>query len=356
MNEGSGDHLPRHELPAEFEDLRAQTDTSHADAPPMLARFARPRTETRTTLAIVSDPHVSTAKEETWKVFHRTERRLRAAVTDIEARDVDGVVFAGDLTEDGRPADFELVADVLSDLRVPFVAVPGNHDVPKDFDDHETPPISDFEADFTPGELPFHERIGGVDVLGLNSASNPDGSLDDCHGGEVSPTQLDWLDNTLPETETPIVVSHHNMAGLADRTDADPAILHSPLGDDEEFTETLARHDAALHLSGHVHLPAVTENRGVRGAVVPALCSFPQAYTLLEVGPDGTTLRIVPVADREGVAESYRLAQSHSARSRGVSNVVAEQLADLPLVDERAPREAHTGDFGKAKTPLARLD
>lgn len=351
MNEGSGDELPTHELPADFSALPVPDDV-----PPIVARLARPRAETKTTLAVVSDPHVSTAKEATWKVFHRTERRLRAAITDIEERDVDGVVFAGDLTEDGRPEDFELVADILSDLRVPFVAVPGNHDVPKEFDAHETPAVSEFEANFTPGELPFHERMGGVDVIGLNSASNSDDSLDDCHGGEISPAQLDWLDETLPETETPIVVSHHNMAGLAGKTGADPAILHDPIGDESEFTDTLARHDAALHLSGHVHLPAVTENRGVRGAIVPALCSFPQAYTLLEIGAEGTTLRMVPVADREGVEESYRLAQSHSPRSRGVSKLVAEQLTDLPLVDERAPSRARAEEYADAKTPLARLD
>jgi hypothetical protein len=73
----------------------------------------------------------------------------------------------------------------------------------------------------------------------------------------------------------------------------------------------------------------------VRGLVCPALSSFPQAYLLAEVGPEGTTLRMVPVADPEGVAESRDLAREHSDRSADIAAMVESQLADLPLVDER---------------------
>ncbi|WP_162224536.1 metallophosphoesterase family protein [Halorussus amylolyticus] len=299
-----------------------------------LAHFAHPRADTETALAIVSDPHVSTGKEGTWKVFHRTEERLRAALADATAREVDGVVFAGDLTEDGRPEDFAGVTDLLGDLRIPAVAVPGNHDVPKSFKAHETPPLSTFEDRFTPGELPFRAAFGGVDVLGLDSASAPDGSLDATHAGSISAAQREWLDAALAESDAALVVTHHNLPGLGDCFGDESAVPHPPVEGAAAFARTLARHDA-LHVSGHVHLPAVTRCEGATGVVCPALSSFPQAYTLLEVGPDGTTLSLVPVADSEGVAEAHELARTHSARSRTVSEVVADQLSDLPLADER---------------------
>jgi hypothetical protein len=52
--------------------------------------------------------------------------------------------------------------DLLADLTAPFVAVPGNHDVPKTFDDHRSASRGRFVDHYTPGSLPYHRRIGGV--------------------------------------------------------------------------------------------------------------------------------------------------------------------------------------------------
>lgn len=312
---------------AEWTDL-----SSHAE-PTTLARFDRPRTDTETTLAVFSDPHFSTDEEGTWKAYHRTEARLRAAVADANDREVDGVVVAGDLTKDGKPDEFDDVAEILADSHASVVAVPGNHDVPKSFDDHETPPTSAFADRFAPDEFPFREQLGGVDVLGLNSASSPGGELDATHDGAISDDQLAWLESTLPETDTALVVSHHNLPGLDSCVGDEGYAPHPPVGDAPAFVDALAGHDA-LHLSGHVHLPAAISG-DVRGLVCPALSSFPQAYTLAEVGPEGTTLRMVPVADPEGVEEAHGLARNHSDRSADIAEMVENQLAGLPLADER---------------------
>jgi len=72
--------------------------------------------------------------------------------------------------------------------------------------------------------------------------------------------------------------------------------------------------------------------------VAPALSSFPQAALLLEVGPDGTTVRYVPTAGPDAVEEAYLHAKADSERSGAVADLAAVQLSALPLVDERAPR------------------
>ncbi|WP_458187147.1 metallophosphoesterase family protein [Haladaptatus sp. NG-WS-4] len=316
-------------------DAADEPATEHTDAGPIFARFSRPRSAMPTTVAVVSDTHVSTEKRGTWKVFHRTRDRLRTVVSDVNARDVDALVFAGDLTEDGATTDFETVGTLLADLDVPHFAVPGNHDVPKSFDEHETPTLASFESEFARGELPFHERVGGVDIVGLNSASAPDGSLADTHDGVVSDTQLAWLDETLPETDAPIVVMHHNLPGLAAESDVRSWRSSFPTRNADELADVLSRHDVPLHVSGHLHIPAVARTHDIREIVAPSLCSFPQAYLLMEVGPAGTTVRFVPTAGPEGTNEAYRHAKRDSARSTVVAEMALDRISSLPLADER---------------------
>ncbi|WP_049970540.1 metallophosphoesterase family protein [Haladaptatus cibarius] len=107
--------------------ISAELSDTHADAGPVFAHFARPRSAVPTTIAFVSDTHISSENQGTWKVFHRTQARLRTTLADANTRNVDAVVFAGDLTEEGSVPDFEAFDSLLSSLNVPFIAVPGNH-------------------------------------------------------------------------------------------------------------------------------------------------------------------------------------------------------------------------------------
>jgi len=61
------------------------------------------------------------------------ERRQRVAraLAEVRANGVDHLVITGDLTEDGAPAQFEVLAEVLADSHIPpdrITLVPGNHD------------------------------------------------------------------------------------------------------------------------------------------------------------------------------------------------------------------------------------
>ena len=66
----------------------------------------------------------------------------------------------------------------------------------------------------------------------------------------------------------------------------------------------------------------------------PATGSFPQGYFLLDVGPAGTVVRYVPVADVEGMTEAHVARASAGATSAGFTSFAAARLASLPLVDE----------------------
>ncbi|MFB6192555.1 MAG: metallophosphoesterase [Haloarculaceae archaeon] len=308
---------------------------------PALAAFERPRAEP-TRLAVLADPHVTPDAEGTWKVYHRSEARLRAAIADVNrrtrgerARGVDAVVCAGDLTKDGTPAEFATVDPILDAAEPPVVAVPGNHDVPKpEWDDHDTPPPAEFARRYAADGLPFVERVGGVDLVGLDSAGHS--SLSSSHEGLVGPAQRDWLAETLPALETPIVVLHHGVAHPREHTGPFPDAGFYQVRDADPLRGILARGGAGLVVSGHIHWPAIARLDGPREVIAPSVCSFPPSYLLVDVTPTGTTVRLVLLADRVGMVEAYAHARRGNDHGRGIARWADATIGgDLLVAAER---------------------
>lgn len=297
--------------------------------PAVIARLDRPRTATTTRLAVVSDPHVASETEGTWKCFDRTEQLLERAVETAASESVDGVVVPGDLTKDGEPWNFRRYDDLVAPLDVPTVTIPGNHDAPKSFDDPEPPSLATFAGRYAPGGYPVHERIGGVDVIGLNSAADRRGSLYETWGGRVSDRQLAALDDLLDRAETPLVTVHHNLYGLADLPGG--TWENFPMDGTDGLHRILAEHDVPLVVSGHQHIPELRSKSGVRELMAPAVCSYPQVMVLLEIGPEGTTATLHPLSDPESAARSHRQAVEGPDLARGIAARTRRRLDALPL-------------------------
>jgi 3',5'-cyclic AMP phosphodiesterase CpdA len=319
----------------------------------VLARLSSPSVDDRTRIAVVADPHVSPRAEGTAMVYHRSGERLRTALEDAERRGVDAVVSAGDLTKDGAPWEYDFLDGILADLDTRFFSVPGNHDMPKapiaeyeHGDDHDTPPRERFEERYAPdGEFPFVERVGGLDIVGLDTASMPDGSLKRSHDGELSEAEISWLDDTLGELETPMVLMHHNTPAMMDqfrelREQAHPEMGDPPvLRDPEPLMETLTAHGVPLVVTGHLHNIGVAETGDLREVTTPATGSFPQAYLLFEFDETGTTVRYVPVTDRRGMTEAHHARRTGGPSSVGYTSFASIRLAGMPLLDEIGGRD-----------------
>ncbi|WP_436907663.1 metallophosphoesterase family protein [Halosimplex marinum] len=305
---------------------------------PVFARLDRPTSDPPATLSVIADPHVAVTARGTWKVYHRTLDRLRTAVS-LANDHTDAALLAGDLTRDGHPAEFDAVDGALADLSVPWRAIPGNHDVPKAFDDHASPPVERFAERY--GPLPFAWEVGGVTLLGVDTATggagdgrrgtdvaSADGPADlrETWGGRVGPAQRAWLAERLADCERPVVALHHPAAGLPDCPDG-PRWRNFRLYDDEAVAALLREHDAPLALSAHHHVPALVDHGDTVEALAPAVCSFPQASLHVEVGPDGTTLRLVPLAEADGVAEAHGLARDGKPLGRTVCELAERRLA-----------------------------
>jgi len=317
---------------------------------PTLARLRRPTAARPTRLAVVADPHVTPWATGTWTVRHRAEERFARAIADIDRANVDAVVCLGDLTSDGRRVAFDRVDDLLADLDVPVFAVPGDRDVPKTTDGHRTPPVAAFAERYAAGGFPFVNRVGGVDLVGIDTATMPDDSLADAHGGAVSAAQLDWLEAILPGLANPVVVCHHNVSHAATRAVGLPASHEYRLANADELARVLSAGGVDLVLSGHAHWPATAVVAGLREVIAPATCSLPQAFLQVEIDPAGTTVDLRPLADRAGFEEAYAYARNGDARGQRLADCAdGGYLSRLPLVEEGPAARRNHGDLARSE-------
>lgn len=314
--------------------------STDGESPLPFARFTAPTTtDSETRLVVCSDMHVTPTDHGSTKVYHRTAERFRRALTDAESLGVDAVVCTGDLTKDGERTEFECVDEILEHSPVPFFAVPGNHDVPKTFNEQESPPIERFETRYTPGQLPYHTRVGEIDLIGLDSASGPGDDLEDGHGGYVTEDQLAWLEETLAEATTPVVVLHHPIAPVSTHLELFEHRDHYRLHNAEALLEVLTAGGVSLVLSGHIHWPFCWRAGDLRQVVAPATSSFPQAALLLRISPSGTEITVQPLADGNGLEEAYRHARAGCARGQAIVESTESGYFDaFPVVDETAER------------------
>lgn len=315
--------------------------TTNARATTVMGRLERPTASERTTIAVIGDPHIPRASVDSLKLF-QSDVFLERAVEDVNARSVDTVLFVGDLTMDGFDEEYDRFDDVVEPLDVPWVAIPGNHDVWKTYDDHDSPPIEVFEERYTPDGLPFTIEQGDLDVIALDSSSDED--VNDTHDGLVSADQVAWLDDQLHRATNPIVTLHHALPSMLDQFKAyreavDPDLGTPPvLQDPEPLVDTLLEHDVQLVLTGHLHIPSIAEIDSLREVNAPATSTFPPAYLVLEVGPDGTVVRYVPLGDVEEIRMAYDRRSGLKPKAEALTAMASARTAAFPLVDDEVGR------------------
>jgi len=302
-----------------------------------VASFNAPRVDDAVRLAVVADTHLC-ENEDSYQKVYRPTSVFERVVKDINDRDVDATVSVGDLTLEGRKAEYGLVESAIAHLDAPFVSVPGNHDVRKTFDSHPGIPVTEFADRYAPDGLPFATDIGGQTILGLDSASAAE--VSDSHDGFVGESQTEWLDRRLGDGGDPIVFVHHNLPGAIDQFDdyrqaADPSLGTPPvLEAPAPLVDVLSAHDVSLVLSGHLHLPMVATSSGVRELLVPSTATFPQGYYLLDVEPTGTDVRYVPVTSVAEAREAAAKRRSLRPKAAALCEMAAARLSTLPLHDE----------------------
>jgi 3',5'-cyclic-AMP phosphodiesterase len=149
----------------------------------------------------ISDSHIGFDKPANADVT----ATLRATVAKIKASPEPPafVLHTGDLTHLSKPAEFDTLQQVLSELSIPVFYVPGEHDV---LEDDGKSYLARFGRG-TQGAGWHSFDQGGVHFIGLVNVVNlKAGGL-----GTLGPEQLEWLERDVRhlESSTPIVVYAH---------------------------------------------------------------------------------------------------------------------------------------------------
>ena len=216
-------------------------------------------------IAQLSDLHVRPVGQ-LYRGMADSNRMLEAAIAHLETLDrrPDLVLLSGDLVDEGHPEEYANLRRLLQGLKLPFVAIPGNHDHRENFRAAFT------DQRYLPAEGPLHFVVDDytVRIVGLDTC------VPGQHHGHIEPAGLDWLRFVLDgdRWKPTLVMMHHP-----------PFTTGIPYMDDHRYIESGALeailesfNNIEVVVCGHVH-----RNMQQRWAGTIA-CSCPSTTT--EIG------------------------------------------------------------------------
>jgi Icc protein len=194
-----------------------------------------------------------------------TATALEAAVATVNERlplldTVACAIVTGDLTDHGTPEEYECFKAIMARLEVPYLAIPGNHDM------RETMRHAFAGEDWMPqdGPIQWRKDFGSFVLIGLDTL------LDGAHHGELSEEGFGFLDATLSAIgpRPAVVATHHPWMHSGIR-----AMDLSNLRNGAALIERLEAHPGQVRMiSGHVHRAITTQIGKVTCQISPAPC------------------------------------------------------------------------------------
>jgi len=227
----------------------------------------------------ISDPHIGAD----WNGADPDEclRRAVEAILALPDRP-DALLVSGDLTDNGTPAAYRRVRELLAPLGLDPHVLPGNHDL-------RAPLRAEFGL---PGE--GDEPVSHAVDLGPLRLICLDSTVPGAEGGALDGGRIEWLDAALAEErEKPTVVALHHPPL---RTEI-PTFERIGLAPEsrEALAAVLDRHPQVVRIvAGHVHRTIVAELAGRAVVTVPS--------TYLQAALDFTAPKLSMDADPPGFA------------------------------------------------------
>jgi 3',5'-cyclic AMP phosphodiesterase CpdA len=226
-------------------------------------------------LAQVTDMHIKAGGKLSYRVVD-TESSLARCVRQLGAlpQRPDAVIFTGDLTDFGRPEEYENLRDLLQPLGMPVFLLPGNHDDPANlraaFPSHAYLRQGEPFVDYVIEELP-------VRIVALDSTIARES------GGEIRDSQLVWLDATLAAAPSrPTIVALHHPPFWTGIGHMDDMGLRNP----QPLESVIERHPQVERvIAGHLHRSIVARFGGTIASTAPS----PSHQVALDLADDAAS-------------------------------------------------------------------
>jgi 3',5'-cyclic-AMP phosphodiesterase len=191
----------------------------------------------------------------------------------------DVVLATGDLTNEGQPIEYERLGEILSALTIPVFAIPGNHDDRKR--------LRSLFPNIIPsgdGDEPIDYVIDdfALRLIGLDTTTPGH------HGGTLTSTQLEWLDEQLRSSpiRPTLIFQHHPPFNTGIRW-----MDEEPFVGIDEYADVLSHHShVEAVVCGHLHRAI---HRRFGGTV--ASC-WPSTGVQLALALDGERYLLAPEA------------------------------------------------------------
>lgn len=232
-------------------------------------------------LAILSDVHVTPG--------NANQGKLREAVAEINATDVDAVMLTGDLTNEGSDEQLRNIKGILDGITHPLYVIPGNHE--NNWSQSACKTFNDLW-----GSDRFVFTVDNLVVVGMNC-----GPFMKMGDGHIKQEDLLWLDSTLNVMVKP------GMQVLS--------VNHYPILDDLDnyraYVDILKKYPVITHQCGHYHRWRLYETDGINGVIVRALDmgGGNYGYTLMTIDLDRQWIEVYNkvIGNEPEVMFSYRI-------------------------------------------------
>ena len=210
-------------------------------------------------VAAVADIHLNAAN-------HAENVRAFAPVNEL----AEVLVIAGDLTNHGLPDEMRGCLAVLETIRIPIIAVLGNHDYECGHQDELAGMLRVAGIHVLDGQCYEIGQVGFAGTKGFCGGFAPYELMPFGEGGiknfvEISEREAIKLDYGLAQLHTPVKVAITHYAPVKETVVGEPEAIFPFLGS-SRLERALDRHKPALTLHGHAHrgtFCATTES-GVR--------------------------------------------------------------------------------------------
>lgn len=221
----------------------------------------------RMTFAAWADPQIS-------NVLLSREPYIRAASDDLRnaQSQVDALLIAGDITENGLECEYDIVYNHIYDTGVShFITAVGNHDVRlrnyskivEQFTSFTNSLNQEAGNDLSIDALHYSYEINGYTFIVMGTDRYDSINYTEFEAAYLNNAQLTWLEETLSKSvvdKKPVfIMLHQPLNGMHNL----PSSWHSALYNEDtggvgeqsdELYEIMNRYDNVFFITGHIHL------------------------------------------------------------------------------------------------------